>query len=59
MITIKQPIEWIDFANPDQEHEADMMELISYFRNIAENQKQLEPEFQKVLNDNFWDLLSD
>jgi len=50
---------WIDFGKPAKEHEADLIELISYFRNIAENQKPLEPEFQKVLDDNFWDLLSD
>lgn len=31
-------------------------ELASY---LLENQQPLEPEFQKILDDNFWELLSE
>jgi hypothetical protein len=36
--------------------DVELEELVSY---LIENQQPLEPEFQKVLDDNFWDLLSE
>ncbi len=32
--------------------------LESMFKYLSENMVDLEPEFQKVINDNFWDLLA-
>ena len=29
-----------------------------YFQNILANSKPLDPEFAKILHDNFWDLLA-
>lgn len=31
----------------------------NFIKHMLENSKLLEPEFAKVLNDNFWDLLMD
>ena len=31
--------------------------LFDYFQNILNNQQDMPSEFQKVVNDNFWDLL--
>lgn len=33
--------------------------LNDFAKNLLENQEELGPEFQKVLNDNYWDLISD
>jgi hypothetical protein len=33
--------------------------LLDFFNNLASQQKPLEPEFQKVLDDNFWDLITE
>lgn len=30
---------------------------LSYFEWLAKNQKDLEPEFKKIVDDNFFDLL--
>jgi hypothetical protein len=38
--------------------EAEQDEIINnFFKELAKNQQRLEPEFQKVLDDNLWSLL--
>ncbi len=40
--------------NPDQEL-ADLLEKVA--KNLRENSRPLPPDFRKVLEDNYWDLL--
>lgn len=40
-----------------EQDEAHFKTLEEFASNLIKNQKPLEPEFEKVLFDNFWDLL--
>ena len=33
--------------------------LNDFAKNLLENQQPLDPEFQKVLDDNYWELITD
>ena len=33
--------------------------LNDFAKNLLENQEPLDPDFQKVLDDNYWDLITD
>lgn len=33
--------------------------LNDFAKNLLENQQPLDPEFQKVIDDNYWELISD
>ena len=33
--------------------------LNDFAKNLLENQKPLDPIFQKILDDNYWDLITD
>lgn len=32
-------------------------EFLKYFENILKNSKDIDPEFNKIVSENFWDLL--
>lgn len=38
-------------------NDADERFLADFYRKLASEQKPLEPEFQKVIDDNLWELL--
>ena len=33
--------------------------LNDFAKNLLENQQPLDPEFQKVIDDNYWELITD
>lgn len=32
--------------------------LVRFYKELARNQEALSPEFQKVINDNYWNLIT-
>ena len=39
--------------------EGEKIILYEFFEKLLKNQKDLSPEFQKVLDDNFWELIGE
>ncbi len=33
--------------------------LKNFYQDLLDNQEDLPPEFQKVIDDNYWDLITD
>ena len=56
MKTVRNMLECYE-ANPIGGTKGNLMEALQrVYRELAENQEQLEPEFQKAIDDNFWEL---